>query len=72
MITIIVSAIESPILSVVSGCLGESGCSDYCFGTWFQLKLICSVVMFPELPSILWYVRTRFHCLFGKFMPSIG
>ena len=25
MITVIVSAIEGPILSVVSGCLGESG-----------------------------------------------
>ena len=25
MITVIVSAIDSPILSIVSGCLGESG-----------------------------------------------
>ena len=58
MITAIVSAIEGPILSVVSGCLGESGMQRL----WLW-NLVSTQANMPgsdvsrKLPSILWYVR---------------
>ena len=58
MITAIVSAIEGPILSVVSGCLGVSGMQRL-----WPWNLVPTQVNMPgsdvsrKLPSILWYVR---------------
>ena len=58
MITVIVSAIEGPILSVVSGCLGESGMQRL----WLW-NLVPTQANMPDsdvsriLPSILWYVQ---------------
>ena len=58
MITVIVSAIEGPILSIVSGCLGESGMQRL----WLW-NLVPTQANMPnsdvsrKLPSILWYVR---------------
>ena len=57
MITVIVSAIEGPILSVVSGCLSESGMQRL----WLW-NLVSTQVNMPDsdvswkLSSILWYV----------------
>ena len=58
MITAIVSAIEGLILSVVSGCLGESGMQR----SWpwnlvpTQANMLGSDVSW-KLPSMLWYVQ---------------
>ena len=58
MITAIVSAIEGPILSVVSRCLGESGMQRL----WLW-NLVPTQANMPgsdvswKLPRILWYVR---------------
>ena len=58
MITVIVSAIEGPILSVVSGYLGVSGMHRL----WLW-NLVPTQANMPstdvswKLPSILWYVR---------------
>ena len=58
MITVIVGAIEGPILSVVSGCLSESGMQRL----WLW-NLVSTQVNMPDsdvswkLSSILWYVR---------------
>ena len=58
MITVIVSAIEGPIIYVVSGCLGESGMQRL----WLW-NLVPTQVNMPgsdiswKLPSILWYVQ---------------
>ena len=58
MITVIVSAIEGPILSVVSGCLGESGMQRM-----WPWNLVPTQANMPgsdaswKLPSMLWYVR---------------
>ena len=58
MITAIVSAIEGPILSVVSGCLSDSGMQRL----WLW-NLVPTQVNMPgsdiswKLPSILWYVQ---------------
>ena len=58
MITAIVSAIEGPILSVVSGCSGESGM--WRMWPWnlvpTQVIVLSSDVSW-KLPSILWYVQ---------------
>ena len=57
MITAVVSAIKGPILSVLSGCLGESGM----LRLWLwnlvptQANMSGSVVSW-KLPSNLWYV----------------
>ena len=57
MITTIVSAIKGPILSVVSGCLGESGMLR--LWLWnlvlIQVNMLGSDVSW-ELPSTPWYV----------------
>ena len=58
MITAIVRTIEGPILSVVSGCLGESGMQRL----WLW-NLVPTQANMPDsdvsriLPSILWYVQ---------------
>ena len=61
MITAIVSAIEDPILSVISECLGETGMQRLWLWNLVptQVNMLGSSV--SELPSIPWYVRTRFH-----------
>ena len=57
MITVVVSAIKGPILSVLSGCLGESGM----LRLWLwnlvptQANMPSSDVSW-KLPSNLWYV----------------
>ena len=58
MITTIVSAIEGPILPVVSGCLGESGM----WRIWPWNLVPTQVIMLGsdvswKLPSMLWCVR---------------
>ena len=57
MITVIVSAIEGPILSIVSGCLGESGMQRLWLWNLVptQVNILGSDVS-RKLPSILWYV----------------
>ena len=58
MITAIVSAIEGPILFVVSGCLGESGMQRLWLWNLVptQANMLGSDVSW-KLPSMLWYVR---------------
>ena len=58
MITAIVSAIEGPILSVVSGCSGESGMQRLWLWNLVptQANMPSSDVSW-KLPSILWYVQ---------------
>ena len=58
MITAIVRTIEGPILSVVSGCLGESGMQRLWLWNLVptQVNILGSDVS-RKLPSILWYVR---------------
>ena len=58
MITVIVSAIEGPILFVVSGCLGESGMQRLWLWNLVstQANMLGSDVSW-KLPSMLWYVR---------------
>ena len=68
MITAIVSAIEGLILSVVNGCLGESGMQLL----WLW-NLVLTQANMPgsdvswKLPSILWYVRI----LVFPYCPSV-
>ena len=58
MITAIVSAIEGPILFVVSGCLGESRMQRLWLWNLVptQANMLGSDVSW-KLPSMLWYVR---------------
>ena len=60
MITAIVSAIKDPILSAVSGCLGESGMLRLLLGNLVptQANMPSSDVSW-ELLSILWYAWTK-------------
>ena len=61
MIIAIVSEIEGLILSVISGCLGESGMQRLWLWNLVQTQVNMLGGDLPELPSILWYVRKRFH-----------
>ena len=68
MIIVIVSAIEGSILSVVSGCLGESGMQRL----WLWNLVLTQANMLGndvsrKLPSILWYVRI----LVFPYCPSV-
>ena len=58
MITAIVSAIEGPILFVVSGCLGESGIQRLWLWNLVptQVNMLDSDVSW-KLPGMLWGVR---------------
>ena len=75
MITAIVSAIKGPILSIVSGCLGESGM----LRLWLW-NLVPTQANMPnsdvswELPSTLWnvWIKDFFSCLGNLCRARLG